>query len=605
MKSLWLIPAIVTLACCAWFLICASTVWKKNPVPERGLAPVKKLTFKSLTPLVVIIAVYLVLAFWNLGSTETPQTFASFTDGEPLTLEVGTSIGQGFHLSYFSGVDTGNYKLYASDDGINWNEVAEFEQNWVAVLKWHELELTELPPSTRFLRVSADNPNMLLGEFVLRRATVSFNIGEMQRQLFDVVPLTAADERSALLVDEQGLETDPDDWMYNSYFDEIYHPRTAYEHLENRTPYEITHPPLGKIILGIGIQAFGMNPFGWRFMGALLGIIMLIPLYVFVQNMFGKPMISASATVLLASDFMHYVQTRIGTVDTEVVLFILLMYYFMYRYVTLPDEAPLGKSALWLGLSGLAFGLGAATKWIALYGALGLAWMWAVKLFHIVRFGKKRIAESAESGAGDDESFRLGSRVVSLVLLSVLFFLVIPALVYCLSYLPYASANYGASRDGTLMGFLKMVWENQKYMLSYHGELVSEHPYSSAWYQWIVDARPILYFQWFNPRDADGMESVFGAFTNPLITWAGLAAMAYMVRLAIKGDRAAHLIFAGWLSQLLPWIFIPRIAFAYHYFPNIVFIVLALARLMQTISERPVAEIHALRNSSLIRDKNT
>ncbi len=34
--------------------------------------------------------------------------------------------------------------------------------------------------------------------------------------------------------------------MNSSYFDEIYHARTALEHIENVYPYEITHPPLGK-----------------------------------------------------------------------------------------------------------------------------------------------------------------------------------------------------------------------------------------------------------------------------------------------------------------------------------------------------------------------
>ena len=52
---------------------------------------------------------------------------------------------------------------------------------------------------------------------------------------------------------------------YNStYFDEIYHARTAYEQLRGVYPYEVSHPPLGKEILSLGIVLFGMMPFGWR-----------------------------------------------------------------------------------------------------------------------------------------------------------------------------------------------------------------------------------------------------------------------------------------------------------------------------------------------------
>ena len=53
----------------------------------------------------------------------------------------------------------------------------------------------------------------------------------------------------------------------STYFDEIYHARTAYEHILGLEPYENTHPTLGKLLISLGIRAFGMNPFGWRFMG--------------------------------------------------------------------------------------------------------------------------------------------------------------------------------------------------------------------------------------------------------------------------------------------------------------------------------------------------
>ena len=29
----------------------------------------------------------------------------------------------------------------------------------------------------------------------------------------------------------------------------------------------VVHPPLGKWMIGVGEQIFGMNPFGWRFAG--------------------------------------------------------------------------------------------------------------------------------------------------------------------------------------------------------------------------------------------------------------------------------------------------------------------------------------------------
>jgi predicted membrane-bound mannosyltransferase len=79
------------------------------------------------------------------------------------------------------------------------------------------------------------------------------------------------------------------------------HARTAYEHIRGIYPYEITHPPLGKLILGLGIRLFGMTPFGWRFMGTLFGVLMLPILYCFLKNLFGKTAVSVCGTLLFAS----------------------------------------------------------------------------------------------------------------------------------------------------------------------------------------------------------------------------------------------------------------------------------------------------------------
>ena len=64
-------------------------------------------------------------------------------------------------------------------------------------------------------------------------------------------------------------------WWNSSYFDEIYHARTAYEFTQGTVPYETSHPPLGKVLMSWSVSLFGMTPFGWRFAGAVAGILML------------------------------------------------------------------------------------------------------------------------------------------------------------------------------------------------------------------------------------------------------------------------------------------------------------------------------------------
>ncbi|MEG1165975.1 MAG: glycosyltransferase family 39 protein, partial [Oscillospiraceae bacterium] len=365
-------------------------------------------------------------------------------------------------------------------------------------------------------------------------------------------------------------------YMNSAYFDEIYHARTAYEHLENIYPYEISHPPLGKIIIGVGIQIFGLNPFGWRFMGVLFGILMLPILYVFIKNLFGSTAISLCGTAIFAFDFMHFVQTRIATIDTYGVFFILLMYFFMYRHITAPREpfSPKWRQTLPLFLSGLFFGIGIASKWTAVYAGAGLALIWL--LFRIAR-GR----ELVKTGHGREHTMELLKSIAQ----CIVFFVIIPAIIYYVSYYPYGTAR---GMSGVSMFFdkeyLKIFLSNQEYMFTYHAGVTATHPYSARWYQWIVDARPILYYLKSQP---DNMKSAFAAFMNPLVCWGGLLAVISMGWRTFRyKDGKALFLLIGYLAQLVPWMFITRITFEYHYFPCLIFIVLSLCHVFNSFRLR-------------------
>ena len=60
-----------------------------------------------------------------------------------------------------------------------------------------------------------------------------------------------------------------------------------------------------------------------------------------------------------------------------------------------------------------------------------------------------------------------------------------------------------------------------------------------------------------------------------------------MVWLVIRDrDRRAAFILIGYLANLLPWVLVSRLTFAYHYFPCTVFLVLALARIFEDLRRR-------------------
>lgn len=62
----------------------------------------------------------------------------------------------------------------------------------------------------------------------------------------NLLHVTVNDASAAALVDEQNCVPEYPSYMTGMYFDELYHARTAYEHLHNLSVYEVSHPPLGK-----------------------------------------------------------------------------------------------------------------------------------------------------------------------------------------------------------------------------------------------------------------------------------------------------------------------------------------------------------------------
>ena len=125
--------------------------------------------------------------------------------------------------------------------------------------------------------------------------------------------------RAATLIDEQHTVAAYPGYLNSTYFDEIYHARTAFEHLHGMNAYEWTHPPLGKVLMMVGIQLFGMTPFGWRFMGALVGVLMVPLMYLMAKQLTKDTRLSFIAMALMALDSMHFTQTRIATIDSYAV----------------------------------------------------------------------------------------------------------------------------------------------------------------------------------------------------------------------------------------------------------------------------------------------
>ncbi len=570
----FILPIAAILAVVFFFILCRNALRGRGMLlyvdpdfsGESAAFPTRRgrMEKKDALPLMLLTAVYAFVGFFGLGDKDAPQRFCYFADeGNYALIELKepTQISQ---ILYYTGLHTGNYYLQYSLDGEAWTDIAVLEQTYSDLFKWLYAELPEgEQPVTKYVRLISD-AELELGELAL------FD-GEGGRIAPEDMVYDAGCDP---LFDEQETVPDEPTYLNSTYFDEIYHARTAYENVRDVYPYEVSHPPLGKLIISVGIRLFGMTPFGWRFMGTLFGVIMLPFLYIFLKNLFGVTAIAACGTAIFAFDFMHYTQTRIATIDTYAVIFILIAYFFFYRFLTVDRDDPLlpkWRYRLPLALSGIFWGIGCASKWTVIYAGAGLGLLWL--LYWIFR------------GRGLTRAGRWRTLLRELggnIPFCLVFFLLVPCVIYYVSYYPYGHAR---GMEGLGMFFQKeyldIVLDNQEFMFTYHNGVSSPHPYASRWYQWLVDARPILYY--LESYD-DGTKSAFAAFLNPLLCWGGLLAMFAMgYRTFAKKDKKALFILVGYLSQLLPWLPISRPTFAYHYFPCVIFLTLALSHVFNLI----------------------
>ena len=269
----------------------------------------------------------------------------------------------------------------------------------------------------------------------------------------------------------------------------------------------MAHPPLGKDLIALGVLVFGMTPFGWRITGTLVGALMLPVMYMFGKRLFSSRSYGVAAAFLMMFDFMHFTQTRVATVDTFVTIFITLMYYYMFVYYSRTGyEAGYKASLRPLLLCGLFFGLGCATKWNAVYGAPGLLLIFLMAKFREYRDYRKALAEGAKQAwVGEYVSgYLFGTIGWCLV-----FFILIPAAVYVVSYIPFflvPGPGHGLSDLPAL----------QSHMYNYHKTLVATHPFQSRWWEWPLMLKPV----WFYVSSAlpAGRTSTIVALGNPAIS---------------------------------------------------------------------------------------
>lgn len=533
---------------------------------------------------------YALFAFLNLGSCQMPQTyFKPSSPPSPIYLDLG-SVVQLEKINYFLGLGSGIYHIDFGEDLSAWEKGLELAQEHnYSMLEWRQEEINV---RARYVRVRLIKGNCELGEIAF------FTAGNFIPLKTTVIALSQAPllPGAQFICDESERVPYTPSFMNSMYFDETYHARAAWEYSQGRDSSETTHPPLGKLLIALGIKIFGFHPFGFRFWGALFGILMIPLLYALALRLFKDRFWAFAASFLFAFDFMHFTQTRLATIDVFAVFWILAIFYFTYRACELnPFSCRLSHLAFFLALAGLSFGLGAATKWIVLYAGVGVAF-WLIIHFSKAALcfyrennssllGKKMSPPKGKAQVLKRKNLlkKLWQRLGLIFGLCLLFFIIVPALIYFFSYLPFLKIRAPLNSH-------KSVWElvvdEQRFMYDYHAKLEATHPFSSRWFEWPFISRPIWYYSGQKVLPAEYTSSI-AALGNPAIWWLGIIAVFISIFVFLKTKKQELLfLLVAFGAEYIFWIIIPRqLTFIYHFFASVPFMILILIYLAQYIEK--------------------
>lgn len=552
--------------------------FRKTPNKEDGpILPLGK-TDRSLhwtktdtILLGTLILVYGVVALFGLGSLSAPESgWKSETPGEIVTVSFDRSV-EISEVRVFSDIAdpsiNSSGKLIVSDGN---NELA-YTQTYDNMFRWERLD-TELCGDSLSIELYSGRVSVLEIAFFDAEGGL-------------VTPASVSDGGEALFDEQDTVPADSSSYT-GMYFDELYHARTAYEHLHDLKPYENSHPPLGKLIIMLGIALFGMTPFGWRIAGTVIGILMLPVLYRIGKRVLKRSDYAFVLSALFAFDFMHFTQTRIATIDVYAVFFILLMYEYMLEYISMNFFTDgLGATLKPLGICGVFFGLGCASKWICAYAGAGLAVLFFGSLIQRYREYRK----IKEKGTKEERKLAADFKknVILTVLFCVLFYIIIPFLIYFAAYTPYYIYEAGVNETYGLKDMFRTFFSYQDFMYSYHSNLTATHPYQSSWWQWPFTMKPMWYY--FGTM-SDGKLSTLTASGNPAVWWIGtIGAIGLLFgRLSgrVKKDPALSMLFVGVLANFLPWVLVTRCTFIYHFFATVPFVLTAAVYGLKELEEK-------------------
>ena len=417
-------------------------------------------------------------------------------------------------------------------------------------------------------------------------------------------------------------------------FDETYYPKDAYAILKYGyegtwpdtangsivagTPDVVSpaaefavHPPLGKLIMGVGIDLFGMNSFGWRIMSVVFGTILVFATIRLARRLSRSTLVGGIAGLLLTLDGLEFVMSRTGLLDIFQAAFLVIGVscvvadrdWFRNKLADHLEKSglrdlggrvgPLIWWRPWRLAAGLALGAAVGVKWnsiylLAVFGIVSVLW----------DVGARRLA-----GAGMKSWWALIVDGIP----GFVYMVVVAFVTYLTTWIPWLQSSGGwdrgwgaANPDNILVrlfgeGFASLIKLHQDVYAFHTGDYINNatHPYSAHPAFWLIMARPTGVDAVNDiPAGTDGCPDggsacvrVISAAGTPLLWWMAAAALVVCIIwwLAARDWRFGVPVL-GALAMYLPWfMYTSRPLFFFYAVTIIPFTVIGLAMVLGLI----------------------
>jgi len=315
------------------------------------------------------------------------------------------------------------------------------------------------------------------------------------------------------------------------------------------------HPPLGKLLIAVGLLLFGYNSLGWRFVPLVFGLQSVFLAYWLGRLVFRDRRAGWMAAAFMAADGFFISYSRSGLLDG-------MMVSFMLWGMVAALSARTWKGVL---ATGILIGLSTSVKWSGAVTAIPA--VAAILLWRRLSF------------------------------LSVLWLAVIPV-VHILIWMGALRLTGKPSDPVATWKVILGLYKHHLDMGHYKNDL------SSPWYGWPILMRPIVI-----KLSTSGIRTSYSSSVGNLLMWSTttLLVVAFPIATAVVAVRTrfrryrlrfldAHttrgvlLMLLGWFSFMAPWLATRstrgNYTFSHYYLPCYAFLLVMLAGLCSCLERR-------------------